>query len=158
MPAYTTSYKQIAATGKTVLLVHFLSKDRMNELLEPISNTYEGALAQAREGHNFPSTFLPMEHVLYKHIETNPTCVYVIATHNPKSIPHELLHARFYADAGYRIRMTEEWNGLPEKTRAHITQFLMRLGYRESVIIDEYQAYRYTEKPNFFGISMEKLD
>jgi hypothetical protein len=127
----------------------------MNEWIAPISNMYEGT-SKIREGHNFPSTFLPTDHILYKHIEAYPTCVYVIATYNPKTIPHELLHARYYADTTYRVHIIEEWNALPEKTRAHITQFLKRLGYRDDVLIDEYQAHRYSEKSNFFGIRLDE--
>jgi hypothetical protein len=40
------------------------------------------------------------------------------------------------------------------KKRDYITKFLKRLGYSDKVIMDEYQAYRYSEKPNFFGIKL----
>jgi len=41
----------------------------------------------------------------------------------------------------------------PEK-RDKIVAFLKRLGYCDKVLIDEYQAYRYTEKDNFFGLTL----
>lgn len=152
LPPYTLAYKAIASTGKNVLIIQFTSKERMNTMLAPISNMYEGALNQHREGHNFPSVYISPEHPFYKHIDA--ACVYVIGVYKPGSIPHELLHARFYADPVYRVHITEEWNALPETSRTHITQFLKRLGYADNVLIDEYQAYRYTEKPNFFGIRL----
>ena len=122
----------------------------MNESLAPISNVYEGALKQNREGHNFPSSYITNEHQLYKYIA--PNCVYVIGVYTPLSLQHELLHARFYADFDYRQQIHNEWNSLSETIKNHITSFLKRLGYKDEVIIDEYQAYRYTEKSNFFGI------
>ena len=45
---YTVSYKPIASTGKNVLILHFSTKERMNDSLAPISNTYEGSLKQHR--------------------------------------------------------------------------------------------------------------
>jgi hypothetical protein len=152
VPAYTISYKTIGTTGKSVLILHFSTKARMNEILDPISNMYEGELKQHREGHNFPAFYIPVEHHLYKYITSGKNCAYVIGVYTPLSLQHELLHARFYADYEYKQQIINEWNALPERTREHITAFLKRLGYSDSVIIDEYQAYRYTEKPNFFGI------
>ena len=134
------------------MIVNFMSKERMNEMLDPISNMYEGALKQNREGHNFPTFYVPREHAFYKHIESAANCVYVIGVSNPLAIHHELLHARFYADAAYKDHISKEWNALDEDVRDEITKFLKRLGYRDSVIVDEYQAYRYTEKSNFFGL------
>lgn len=150
IPPYTISYKPISSTGKTVLIFHFSTKERMNESLAPISNAYEGALKQNREGHNFPSSYIPKEHALYKHIHSN--CVYIIGVYTPLSLHHELLHARYYADSEYKEQIHNEWNSLSDVVKNHITLFLKRLGYRDDVIIDEYQAYKYTEKPNFFGI------
>lgn len=152
LPPYTISYKSIASTGKTVLIFHFSTKERMNESLAPISNAYEGSLKQNREGHNFPASYIPKESPFYKHIQAN--CVYVIGVYTPLSLQHELLHARFYVDSDYKQLIQNEWDSLSDVVKNHITSFLKRLGYRDDVIIDEYQAYKYTEKPNFFGIRM----
>jgi hypothetical protein len=43
---------------------------------------------------------------------------------------------------------------MDKNARNYIIDFLRRLGYSDKVIIDEYQAYRYTEAPNFFGIRL----
>lgn len=152
LPPYTISYKPIASTGKTVLIFHFSTKERMNESLASISNSYEGSLKQSREGHNFPASYIPKEHQLYKHI--SPTCVYVIGVYTPLSLQHELLHARFFADSEYKQQICNEWNNLSDSVKNHIILFLKRLGYRDDVLIDEYQAYRYTEKSNFFGVRL----
>lgn len=136
----------------SVLIVHFKgNKNRMNEVLDCISDAYEGAI-RGREGHNFPAEYIPANHVLtqYRH-----KCKYVIGVYNGKSIAHELLHAKYYTDAGYAAQINCEWLALTEGMRDYLTRFLKRLGYGENVIIDEYQAYRYTEAPNFFGIRLE---
>ncbi len=122
----------------------------MNALLDPISNAHEGPLAN-REGHNFPSAAIPAKHPLAKY---KTHCAYVIGVYNTRSLAHELLHAKYFLNATYRQEIAAEWWGLSEKTRAHIVQFLKRLGYSDEVLLDEYQAYRYTEATNFFGISI----
>ncbi len=134
-----------------VLILHFEGKrDKMNEILDPISNVYEGILIN-REGHNFPSSYIPKNHSLYKY---KNKCVYVIGVYNGKSITHELLHARFYMDIVYKNRIIQEWNELPDTKRNYLIAFLKRLGYSDAVLIDEYQAYRYSEAPNFFGLKL----
>ncbi len=134
-----------------ILIVHFQGdKEHMNALLNPISNQYEGIL-EHREGHNFPSVHIPKEHFLAKY---KPMCKYVIGCYNTKSIAHELLHAKFYMDISYREQILLEWQDLESAHRNIITTFLKKLGYSEKVLIDEYQAYRYTEAPNFFGIRL----
>lgn len=132
-----------------ILIAHFQgNKEEMNRVLDPISNQYEGPLKH-REGHNFPSVHIPKEHSFAKY---KPMCEYVIGCYNSQSISHELLHAKFYMDAIYREKILLEWQGLEEKYRTVITTFLKKLGYSDKVLIDEYQAYRYTEAHNFFGI------
>lgn len=134
-----------------VLILHFEGKrDKMNEMLDSISNIYEGILVN-REGHNFPSSYIPKNHTLYKY---KKDCVYVIGVYNGKSIAHELLHARFYMDIFYKNRIIQEWNELTDVKRNYLIIFLKRLGYSDSVLIDEYQAYRYSEASNFFGLKL----
>ena len=134
-----------------VLMLHFESnRNKMNELLNPISNVYEGFLPN-REGHNFPALFIPKGHPLYCF---KNRCKYVIGVYNGKSIKHELLHAKYYIDSEYKLKINREWEDLSEKTRIYIQSFLRRLGYSDRVMIDEYQAYRYSEAANFFGIKL----
>ncbi len=134
-----------------ILLVHFEGKkEKMNEVLDPISNAYEGPLLN-REGHNFPASYIPNGHVLagYK-----GKCKYVIGLYNTKSLQHELQHAKYYLDEGYRRTVQEEWNALEPRIQTHITDFLTKLGYSKKVHLDEFQAYRATEPRNFFGVSL----
>lgn len=135
-----------------VLVVNFEGKkDNMNKVLDPLSNAYEGPLKN-REGHNFPSQYITSNHCLFKY---KNDCKYVIGCYNSKSIQHEFLHAKFYIDEAYRNKIIKEWDALDDSKRTHITSFLKRLGYSDKVIIDEYQAYRYTEAKNFFGIKLD---
>ncbi len=135
-----------------VLIVNFKgNKDEMNKILNPISDKYEGSIKN-REGHNFNSDYIPDKgHELSKY---KSKCKYVIGIYNLNSIKHELLHAKFALDEDYRNQIIREWNRLPNETRDHITKFLKKIGYGDNVIIDEYQAYRYTEPRNFFGITL----
>lgn len=134
----------------SVLIVRFKSKPTMNQLLDPVSNAYEGPLLH-REGHNFPASAIPSSHPLAPY---KKTCSYVIATYRGDAVKHELLHAKYFLDPAYRSKIQEEWFCLESKTRSHIEQFLKRLGYSDKVLIDEYQAYRYSERPNFFGVRL----
>jgi hypothetical protein len=134
-----------------VLIVHFEGKkDKMNEVLDCISNKYEGPIKN-REGHNFPSECIPSTHLFAKY---KVRCKYVIGVYNNKSIQHELLHAKYHIDKSYAEQINREWTEMDKNARNYIIDFLRRLGYSDKVIIDEYQAYRYTEAPNFFGIKL----
>ena len=55
----------------------------------------------------------------------------------------------------YKTKIDLEWKAFSSKIRTHITKFLTRLGYSDKLIIYEYQAYRSTEKSNFFGIKLD---
>jgi predicted RNA-binding protein Jag len=134
-----------------ILILHFNGKkDKMNEILDEISNQYEGIIKN-REGHNFPSNYIPSNNILHKY---KNKCKYVIAVYNNKSIQHELLHAKYYTDNEYREKINKEWDTLPSNIKTYLTTFLKKLGYNEKVIVDEYQAYKYTESRNFFGIKL----
>jgi hypothetical protein len=136
-----------------ILIVNFEGKkDTMNEVLDPLSNAYEGALPK-REGHNFPAEFIPSSgHCLSSY---KPRCKYVIGIYNTRSLNHELHHAKYYLDANYRSQVQQEWASLDPKIQEHITRFLTKLGYSKNVHLDEYQAYKATEPRNFFGVLIQ---
>lgn len=140
-----------ASLKNDILTLHFEGKrEEMNRVLDPISNAYEGVL-ENRVGHNFPSEWIPDKHLLAKY---KSKCLYVVGVYKTSDLRHELLHAKFYLDPEYRKRILEEWEAFSEETRTHLTNFLKRLGYSEQVLVDEYQAYRYSEPSNFFGIKL----
>lgn len=122
----------------------------MNTILDPISNIYEETYYN-RIGHNFPSEYIPDKHIL-SHYKNK--CKYVIGISNCKDLAHELAHAKFYLDNDYKNKIINEWNNLDLYKQNYLHNFLKKLGYSDKVIIDEYQAYRYTESNNFFGIKL----
>lgn len=67
---------------------------------------------------------------------------------------NEKLHAKYYLDKEYKRQIDDEWAKLDAKKREKIIEFLKKLGYCDKVIVDEYQAYRYSEKANFFGVKL----
>jgi len=148
---YILQHKINIIIKNDILILNFKgNKNAMNELLDPISNKYEGIIIN-REGHNFPSCNIPKQHLLEKF---KSQCKYVIGIYHHNSLNHELLHAKFYIDNTYKQQIIEEWNNLKPLVRTHIYKFLKSMGYDDNVIIDEYQAYKYTEKDNFFGIKI----
>jgi len=149
---YILDKKTTITIQNDILIANFRgNKDYMNLILDPLSNSYEGIIIN-REGHNFPSIFITQNHPFYKY---KNKCKYVIGIYNHCSLQHELLHAKFFIDTNYKQHIIKEWQLLQPKIRKHIYSFLKKMGYHDNVIIDEYQAYRYTEKDNFFGIKIK---
>jgi hypothetical protein len=136
-----------------VLLNFNKSKNNMNELLDDISNKYEGII-QEREKHNFPLSNIPKNHKIYKILnklidftETK----YLIAIYDTNiNIQYELLHAKYYIDLKYKNEIIEEWNLLDVTKKEVIINFFKNVGYLDDVIIDKYQAYKYSNKSIFF--------
>lgn len=142
----------ICSIKNDILIVNFKGdKNKMNEILDPISNEYEGIIL-GRIGHNFPSNFIPKNnHILSKY---KFKCKYVIGFYKIKDLAHELLHARYYLDSEYKSNIDKEWNNLDSVKKEYLIKFLKKLGYSDKVLVDEYQAYRYSEPNNFFGIKL----
>ena len=141
----------ICTIKNNILIINFKGDKRlMNNILDPISNSYEGFII-GRIAHNFPSDFIPNNHFLYKY---KSICKYVVGFYKTKDLTHELLHAKYYLEPEYRKHIQTEWDNLDSNKRYYLESFLKKLGYNDNVIIDEYQAYRYSEKNNFFGIKL----
>lgn len=140
---------QIDKHNKQLLIIRFKNKAIMNKALSAISERYEG-LSDALEGHNFPASYVQPSDSIYDMVQKHKI-IYVIGIYHVNSLEHEKLHAKYYLDATYKKKIDEEWAQLDDVKKGKIIQFLTKLGYCEKVLIDEYQAYRYSEKANFFG-------
>jgi mRNA-degrading endonuclease RelE of RelBE toxin-antitoxin system len=143
---------EIDKDDKRLLIIRFNDKSLMNNTLSKISERYEGLLVNA-EGYNFPASYVTKSDKIYDFVRGNKI-EYIIGVYNFNSIQHEKLHAKYYLDETYKNKINKEWKELDETIRNHITAFLKKLGYCDKVLIDEYQAYRYTEKNNFFGVKL----
>jgi hypothetical protein len=134
-----------------ILILRFKNNHNMNKILDPISNVYEGVIIN-RIGHNFPIEFVPENHILSTY---KKSVKYVIAISNFKNLKHEMLHAKYYLDKTYRDKIIDEFNSLDQDKRSHIQNVLTKMSYPEDKWIDEYQAYTYSEKDNFWGLSFK---
>jgi hypothetical protein len=139
----------------------------MYDYMEHISTFIEGKTTTQRIGHNFSVD------ALKKYAKTYEACnrkvkdiLKLVDKYNAKYVvayikgdihtkKHELLHAKFHNNVEYRSYVFSIWNNLESSTRNNISLFLKKLGYPEHVIIDEFQAYLFTEKPKFFGCTIE---
>ena len=144
----------LARTEGSLLVLEFRTREDMNSALDALSIHTDG-LTSARFGHNFPVEAVPETHWLRG--EFTPETRYVVAYRkgdNP-TLRHERAHARFAIDSAYHAQVLAYWHALTPQQQAHVTAFLLRLGYSEESVIDEFQAYAATEKSNFFGIRLE---
>ena len=159
-------------TQDTIIVLEFNSMGLMNTYMEDISCFYEGKTTNMRSGHNFPKSILinyfksilqsskttltREKQFMFTLLEKHPTAQYIIGyvKGDVKTKLHELKHALYYTDQNYKDSVNQFWKNMDAETRERITSFLKALGYCDDVLIDEFQAYHFTEKPNFFGLKL----
>lgn len=144
-------------------MIHFIERDQIlhvmyeksieqvpSSILE-ICNRYEGAI-QGRMGCNFPMSFVRNHLPQHTLLRTYPTTVYVILYKKGDRLTklHELQHARYHMDAAFRDQVQLLWKSIHPNSQAKILMLLRKMGYPEHVLLDEFQAYYYTE-PTLFG-------
>jgi hypothetical protein len=124
--------------------IEFKSANAMTQEMEKFASAYEGYVP-GRIGYNFPND------------DGSYTIAYIKGDYATKM--HELRHARYYLDSQYRNEVNKIWSLLDNDTKRTIERFLKRCGYSESVLIDEFQAYAFTEKDpeKFFGLKKGSL-
>jgi hypothetical protein len=117
-----------------------------------ISDAYEGA-TYPRIGFNFPFSFLQTH--TPRHSLTAYDADYVIGypEHDILTKRHELQHAKYHMDSTYRASIQTLWDSFPSSFQQKVIQQLLHMKYpnRMEILLDEFQAYYTTEKPNFFG-------
>lgn len=117
-----------------------------------ISNQYEGKIPE-RIGTNFPMDFVKKlcpTHPLLKY-----TAKYVIAYQKGDILTkkHEMCHAAFYLDPHYRHKVETLWESFSNSYQQKVHSLLQKMKYPNDphILLDEFQAYYFTEKTNFFG-------
>lgn len=73
---------------------------------------------------------------------------YLIGTFGRSSaFKHEVAHGLYYVDPSYRSRMDELVDSLSKSSFRKLVKYLTKIGYAESVMVDEVQAYMATGLP-----------
>lgn len=73
----------------------------------------------------------------------NESSFYLIGMmkNDEQTLRHEVAHGLFSINADYKYGMSDKVNRLPQEIKDAFTKILLDMGYHESVIIDEIQAY-----------------
>jgi hypothetical protein len=138
-------------------VLHIIYKKDIPNYINKIADSYEGKMPD-RIGINFPINILGKEFKDFKDnkiFEYKDKVKYVIVYKKGDIITkkHELLHSKFYIDKEYNKKIKSMWNDMNSLSKKKVIQMLKKMGYpeKEEILIDEFQAYYYTEKSNFFG-------
>jgi len=141
-----------------LLMFDFESNDFMTKCFERFSNFYEG-FVPGRIGYNMPTSYVidfallkrdtPLskeEMFIYSTINKEDTGGYVIAYLRGDDLTrrHEFQHAKYFFSYDFRKEVDSMWEKLPERIRSKYISRLHSLGYSDSVLIDEFQAYYFT--------------
>lgn len=131
-----------------------LTKDssELPESVLTVLDAYEGT-RKGRLGWNVPMSFVKSR--FPKHPFFSPyfvTAAYVIVYKKGDILTkkHELQHAKYYMDPVFQKEVVALWNSFSPTAKEKITAMLMKMKYAEEVLLDEFQAYYYTEKAGFF--------
>lgn len=152
-------YKMKIYEKDRILHIIFKEKDNdtppMKEIIQ-ISNVYEGRII-SRYGFNFPmdtvrSFIKEKKSFLSPYINTSD---YVISYKEGDIVTkkHELQHAKYFTDKTFSQRVSLLWESFPLSYQKKVIDMLIKMGYPndKNILLDEFQAYYFTEKPFFFG-------
>ena len=138
-----------------VLHIIYIQKDKTSNDFKnicQISEIYEGVKTSSFIGFNFPMKIVPSNNSLYKY-KKDADYVIVYKNGDKHTKMHELCHAKFYINKEYKESVYSLWNSLTKLSKKNIINMLLKMKYKNEreILIDEFQAYYYTEKSNFFG-------
>ena len=142
----------ILKDGNVLHIVFTRPTGQIYDEIVKLADEYEGVIKN-RIGVNFP---LHSKHPIHKkYIDKYGEISYLIMYKkgDVSTKRHELQHARYYLDPMFRQEVKTLWDGLKPLTKTNILGMLKKMGYPDNynILLDEFQAYYFTEKPNFFG-------
>ena len=135
-----------------VLHITYPSPSDIPDDLLDICSSYEDA-TYPRIGFNFPFSFLQTHNPRHSLLSYDADYVIGYPENDILTKRHELQHAKYHMDSTYRDGIQSLWNSFPSSFQQKVIQQLLHMNYpnRMEILLDEFQAYYTTEKPNFFG-------
>ena len=140
-------------------ILHIIFDDKTDtsemKFIIEMADLYEGHVMN-RQGFNFPMKIVQTfckRNVGKKYIGYINKCDYVIAYKDGDILTkkHELQHAKYFTDPSFVHKVRELWDSFPLNYQKKVTNMLIKMGYPADKILDEFQAYYFTEKQSFFG-------
>lgn len=135
-----------------ILHITYNKKENISKEIIEIANAYEGEIKE-RIGFNFPISFV--KKTFPKSILLSYKAEYVIV-YQKKDIhtkKHELQHALYALNPSLQLQVKELWESFSKSYKDKVVLLLLKMNYPndERILLDEFQAYYFTEKENFFG-------
>ena len=135
-------------------IIHFIYEHLTDvpSFIITLCDAYEGPM-KGRIGFNFPMSFV-------KRVDPKSTLLsyeadYFIGYQQRDIMTkrHELQHAKYHMDSVFQRKVKELWESFTPSFQKRTFQQLLKMNYPNNpdILLDEFQAYYFTEKPNFFG-------
>jgi len=137
-----------------ILHVIYKKVENIPKYIISLADEYEGKINN-RIGFNFPISKNSKNSNSNKLIQKYPNILYVIVYKKGDVLTklHEELHAKYYIDVDYKNKVKNIWDSLTKESKKKVLDMLEKMKYPkdEKILIDEFQAYFFSEKKNFFG-------
>lgn len=147
----TFIFKRYQSFNVMILEIFYKDQARILSDIDPIANLYE-ELLPGRIAFNIPIKFLKNT-TLEKYMKDNK---YFICYCRKIDRKHEFLHAMYFLSDEYRNLINSLWNSLSNVDQNKVNSILKSLGYEDKFIIDEFQAYVFTDGWKYFNVN--KID
>lgn len=139
---------------KQGFILHLIYDDHRDLPAEFLNacNAYEGYI-KGRVGWNVPATMIQTHSPKSPLLKYNAQYVIAYKKGDIQTKRHEMQHARFYLDKDYQQEVHQLWNSFSTAFQQSVTTHLQQMKYPNDphILLDEFQAYYFTEKPHFFG-------
>jgi hypothetical protein len=135
-----------------IIHITYNKKENISKEIVEIANKYEGEIKE-RIGFNFPMSFVKKHFPKSKLISYQAEYIIVYQKKDIQTKKHELQHALYALSPSYQLQVKELWNSFSKSYKDKVISLLLKMKYPndENILLDEFQAYYFTEKQNFFG-------
>ena len=135
-----------------ILHIIYNKKEDIGKEIIEIANKYEGEMGN-RIGFNFPVSFIKKNFPKSKLLSHKAEYIIVYQKKDIQTKKHELQHAYYALNDCFRLEVLTLWNSFSPSYQQRIISLLFKMNYpnQMDILLDEFQAYYFTEKPNFFG-------
>tara|TARA_Y100000389_G_C17466436_1_gene526082 strand:- start:2308 stop:2832 length:525 start_codon:yes stop_codon:yes gene_type:complete len=137
--------------------IRFDTQEDMTRNVDKIANDYEGHIP-FRIAYNFPIKYATnfIQNGKLFNTEISIKHEYCICYVNKRDVPHEILHAIYFKHEKYRHLVKTLYENLENNLK--IYKILNELRYPDNVIIDEFQAYLFSETNPWTFFKIKSLD